>query len=420
MEDREKIIEIPDRFTFLNYGIIDFNRVISVFEWDVEQEKLVLDFRKCFRLNYQALSLIILYVWRLNSKGIYIELHHSQNSQEMWDRMGAKGWYPVLLDKDQNFIGDKLKPLIAIRDSRDFKAAVSKAEAYTQGFNIEYERTLRYVLSELLYNTLEHGSVVVQHGSSTRRIPSIIQFTWYVTRNKLSFIIADLGIGIKEHLEQTYTSFESDVDAIQHAIKPKVSGTFGVVRPYDKKDNAGAGLYISSNIMRRLNANMYIVSGNGVLHISPRDVTTRELSSRWPGTIVYGEVNLGEDTGFELHSLMSELRDKAKAEIDARSQADEEDNYYIHVRNYFGPYAEDKEAAKKFRDKNILPNIDQNKSLTFDFSDVKAAPHSFLSALLATPILRLGMLAYKKIKVINAEPEIRETIDFIMDENTEA
>lgn len=116
---------------------------------------------------------------------------------------------------------------------------------------------------------------------------------------------------------------------------------------------------------------------------------------------------------------MSELRDKAKAEIDARSQADEEDNYYIHIRNYFGPYAEDKEAAKRFRDKNILPSIDQNKSLTFDFSDVKAAPHSFLSALLATPISILGMLAYKKIKVINAEPEIRETIDFIMDENTD-
>jgi hypothetical protein len=337
----------------------------------------------------------------------------------MWNRMGGKGWYPVLQDKDQNFIGDKLKPLIAIRDSRDFKLAISKAEDYSKGFNIEYEKTLRSVLSELLYNTLEHGTLSVRHGTSIQRIPSIIQFTWYQTRNNLSFIIADLGVGIKKHLEQTYSGFENDAEAIQYAIKPKVSGTFGVVSPYANKDNAGVGLYISSNIMRRLNADMYIVSGNGVLHISPRDITTRELSHRWPGTIVYGEVSLGDEAGFELHSLMSELRDKAKAEIQAKTLAEEDNTYYVHIRNYFGPYAEDKEAAKRFRDKNILPNLETGKSLVLDFSDVNAAPHSFLNALLATPIHKLGMLAYKKIKVINAEPEIRETIDFILDENTE-
>ncbi len=32
--------------------------------------------------------------------------------------------------------------------------------------------------------------------------------------------------------------------------------------------------------------------------------------------------------------------------------------------------------------------------------------------------IRLGLAAYKKVKVINALPEIRETVDFIRDENT--
>jgi hypothetical protein len=49
---------------------------------------------------------------------------------------------------------------------------------------------------------------------------------------------------------------------------------------------------------------------------------------------------------------------------------------------------------------------------------VISAPHSFLSALLATPIKILGLPAYKKIKIVNAAPEIRETIDYILDENT--
>ncbi|WP_222860938.1 hypothetical protein [Vibrio cholerae] len=47
-----------------------------------------------------------------------------------------------------------------------------------------------------------------------------------------------------------------------------------------------------------------------------------------------------------------------------------------------------------------------------------SAPHSFLSALLASPIKSLGMVSFKRIKIINASPEIRETIDFIFDDNT--
>lgn len=66
-----------------------------------------------------------------------------------------------------------------------------------------------------------------------------------------------------------------------------------------------------------------------------------------------------------------------------------------------------------------MPNIDLDKKIIIDFEHIKSAPHSFLSALLATPVKRLGMKAYKKISILNASPEIRETIDYIMDENTE-
>ena len=70
------------------------------------------------------------------------------------------------------------------------------------------------------------------------------------------------------------------------------------------------------------------------------------------------------------------------------------------------------------RDRRLLPAIAQGKTLLLDFEEVISAPHSFLNALLASPIRQLGMAAYKRIKVINALPEIRETIDFILDENT--
>jgi hypothetical protein len=163
---------------------------------------------------------------------------------------------------------------------------------------------------------------------------------------------------------------------------------------------------------------MYIASGEGLLHISPKDITTKRLDSGWPGTFVYGEIDLGRDRTFELHALMSELREKVRQEINAKNTAIEEEFFYIHIRNYFGHYAEDKDAAKRFSDKEIIPKINEGLKLRIDFVDVKAAPHSFLSALLATPITMYGIRAYRNIKVINAPPEIRETIDYILEENT--
>jgi hypothetical protein len=331
--------------------------------------------------------------------------------------MGAKGWHHVLFEQGANFRGHQFKPLIALRDQADFGAALDRAEAYTKNFDVEYEKTLRYVLSELLYNTFEHGSRWFDNDQ--RRCPSIVQFTWYETRDELAFIVADLGIGIKRHLEQAYPPFETDLHAIREAIKPQVSGTFGQTNPYSGKNNAGAGLYLSTNIIRKLRAEMFIVSGNGLLHISPRDITGKDLNQSWPGTFVFVTLKIQKsDSPINLHEIMAEFRKDAAQEISMRDAKEQEERYTVSVENYFGRYAENKEEAVKFRDKRLLPAIEDGKSVLLDFSRVISAPHSFLSALLATPIGQLGMPAYKRIKVTNAEPEIRETIDFIMDENT--
>jgi hypothetical protein len=83
----------------------------------------------------------------------------------MRKRIGAMGWSQVLNSSSENFRGDRYKPLFAIRNQLDFSRALKKAESYTHGFNIEYEKTLRYVISELLYNTLE-----LQHSKKLRNI----------------------------------------------------------------------------------------------------------------------------------------------------------------------------------------------------------------------------------------------------------
>ncbi|MNJ67409.1 hypothetical protein D3C77_635800 [compost metagenome] len=86
--------------------------------------------------------------------------------------------------------------------------------------------------------------------------------------------------------------------------------------------------------------------------------------------------------------------------------------------NYFGKNADVKSEGISYRDKYIIPALSDGKSLLLDFVDVDSSTHSFLNALLATPIRRLGLMAYKRIRIVNATKEIRETIDYILDDNT--
>ncbi len=408
-------IVLPTKLSFKNLGVHDFDQFLRLFDWSLKETNVKIDFRKCRYANYQALSLFVLYVWYLKKRGCIVTLHYggfkSKSVTKMWHTMGANNLANVLNAKTENFHGEPHKPLLAIRNSEDFRAALEKAEDYTRSLHVEYEKTLRYILSELLYNTLEHGR-------NWQQIPSLLQFAWYREKHELSFIIADLGVGIKRHLSQAHSGLASDLEAILLALEPKVSGTFGGTSNYSAKNNAGVGLYISTNIIRRLHANMYIASGTGLVHISPTEVTQKELTSAWQGTFVYVTLELGIVPDLNLQKMMAEFREAAATEMLQADANEHRKSTYFNIRNYFGRYAEDKQLAIKLRDEKFLPAVTAGKSITIDFDEVISAPHSLLNALLATPIRSLGLAAYKKIKIINASPEIRETVDFILDENT--
>jgi hypothetical protein len=419
--DRAVTLTLPPTFIFKDHDLIDFSKSLSFFDWTLENRPVRIDFTQCESANYQTLSLLVPYVWRLRTQGCRISFGLADpisGASQMWRRMGGQGAFNVSTNPNDNFKGDRYKPLVAIRNAQDFKNALNRIENYTTEFDVEYLRTLRYVISELLYNTLEHGISTFWYKGRQLRTPSIVQFTWYDTRKELHFIVADTGVGIKRHLEQAYPPFESHADAIRYAIRPQVSGTFFGSDPYQAKNNAGVGLFISSNIVRRLNADMHIVSGDGVLHVSPRDISAKIISQSWPGTFVLVSVRLEAVVTFGLHAMMQEFRQAAEREIHKAAEMDADQQFYLHISNYFGPNAEDKEMAIRVRDTRLLPAVTDGKRILVDFEGVRSAPHSFLSALLATPIRVMGLRAYKNIKVVNASPEIRETIDFILDENT--
>lgn len=417
-----KRVVLPTELSFNKAGTKHFDHVLRRLDWSYKDIPVEIDFSNCRSANYQAAALLIPYCWKLKQQNCTISFNLDSDSEQhgsrVWQMMGAHGLFAVSTDPKVNFKGSKHKPLFAIRNSEDFKVALTQIDDFTSTYGIEYQKTLRYVLSELLYNVLEHGKSDFFWKGHRFPTPSVLQYTWYERVNELHFIVADIGVGVKRHLEQTYPGQASDEEALRLAIQPEISGTFGRQDPYLNRNNAGMGLFLSSNIVRRLRADMYVVSGNGVIHISPTDTTSKTLESGWPGTFALVIVRLDRGTVFALDSMMNEFREQARTEVKARTNASVENRHYLSIYNYFGRNADDKDAAIKYRDKYLMSAAEEGKSFVLDFNDVTSSTHSFLNALLASPIRRMGLLAFKKIRVVNASSDIRETIDYVLDDNT--
>lgn len=421
-QEKKIALKLPAEFTFNRGGVKYFDAVLSWFQWDLRDIPVEIDFRECSSANYQALSLLILYCWRLKQQGCTVSFlfdgDSEHNGSRVWRLLGAQGLFAVSTDPKVNFKFNEHKPLFAVRNSDDFKAALASVDGFTLNYGVEYQKTLRYVLSELLYNVLEHGKSDFFWRGHRYPTPSILQFTWYEKINELHFIVADIGSGVKAHLSQAYPGIASDEEALRLAIQPEVSGTFGIQDPYTSRNNAGMGLYLSSNIVRKLRADMHIGSGSGIVHISPADTTSKTIDAYWPGTFVLVTVRLDRGAEFALDAMMGEFREHARAEVKARTEAVQQERLYLSVYNYFGRHADVKSEAIQYRDRHLLPAVDMGKTIVIDFADVDSSTHSFLNALLASSIRRMGLMAYKRIRIVNASNEIRETVDYVLDDNT--
>lgn len=407
-EEKETItIRFPESFSSDEYTADNFNRILSFFNWSLKHKKVEFDFRECTTVPTFFTCLLTIFSNYLLSNNCEVKLLFPDGHIILDKVFKKKEDWDTLINSLKIRERKTFRPL-SIFNSKDREKALVFGEKFTESLNIEYEKTLRYFINEILYNTLEHGK-------NKFDIASELQFAFNEESKELSFAVTDVGVSIRRHLRQTYPNLATDSEAILQAIEPQISGTFGKPKTgYETKNNAGVGLFFSRNIAQRLNADMFIVSGNGFVHISPTKIIAKELENQWKGTFVYVKMKLGliEDLNFQ--KMLSEITKSIPKTV----KVTEDNNLYISVRNYFGKYAEDKDLAKKIRDEKLLPALADSKTLTIDFEEIISAPHSLLNAMLATPIERLGLAAYKKIRIINAAPEIRETLDFIFDDNT--
>lgn len=109
-------IVLPNHFIFRNQNVYDFDPILSFFDWEVSNKQVTIDFTQCVTANYQAMSLVVLYCWRLRKQGCRISFKLSneehRGASEIWRRMGAQGLFHVSTDEKTNFRHMAVKPLM--------------------------------------------------------------------------------------------------------------------------------------------------------------------------------------------------------------------------------------------------------------------------------------------------------------------
>ncbi|MBN1390666.1 MAG: hypothetical protein JXA22_08505 [Candidatus Thermoplasmatota archaeon] len=174
----------------------------------------------------------------------------------------------------------------------------------------KHSQAIKYVISELVQNVLEHSS---------SDLGAFVCAQYYRKSNTIRIGIADRGVGIRETISRSHLA-PSDLSAIRLALVPGITGT--TRREGGTDTNAGAGLFFIKSVATMNRDFFMIYSGNAMykllrsdrkrkrttLHSDPfRDRhSSGEDYPYWKGTAVGIDISL--DASAEFTDLLDQVR----------------------------------------------------------------------------------------------------------------
>ncbi len=183
----------------------------------------------------------------------------------------------------------------------------------------EMSQSIRYIVSELVRNVLEHAST---------KEGALVCAQYYKKSNSIRLGIVDIGIGIRKSLSRTHL-VANDIEAIKLALVPGITGT--TTREGGTENNAGAGLFFIKSIASINKGLLMIYSGKGMYKLLRNkrgklfaDSNMDNHSEKtdlplWQGTVVGIDIPLYDNEQFT--TLLSLIRETyAQAVRDRRKQ----------------------------------------------------------------------------------------------------
>lgn len=197
-------------------------------------------------------------------------------------------------------------PLSIVTDSSELTQVIAEIVPLLH-LEPQQAEPIRYVLSELVRNVLEHASA--PRGA-------ILCAQFYRKSNTIRIGIADTGVGIRRTIGVSHP-VTSDLEALRLALTPGITGT--TRRPGGTEYNAGAGLFFIKSIAKMSHDFFVIYSGNSLYKLlkSKKGVrlygdpfedrhSARDDLPPWQGTVVGIDIELEARQGFS--ALLDAIR----------------------------------------------------------------------------------------------------------------
>jgi anti-sigma regulatory factor (Ser/Thr protein kinase) len=182
---------------------------------------------------------------------------------------------------------------------------------------------IKYVVSELIRNVLEHAASPVG---------AFICAQYFKKTNRISIGVADRGIGITRSIRVSHRAAD-DKESINLALRPGITGTTS--RIGGTEYNAGAGLFFTRNIAKASNNFFFIYSGTAYFKQlrkgkpSPEQMelfsdpfldpcTVRADARPWKGTIV--GIDIAAEGGKEFSRLLADIRQAYSLDVKHRDK----------------------------------------------------------------------------------------------------
>ena len=137
----------------------------------------------------------------------------------------------------------------------------------------EDEDAFRYIIRELIDNALEHG------GS-----PAIACAQVFRNLGEVEIVVSDYGYGFLHTVARNY-KVNTYEEAIKKALEKEVSGSLRNMYGSSIK-HTGTGLYVISSIIKETEGKMFIISGDALVSLSGRQLTSYKMQEKWKGSVV--------------------------------------------------------------------------------------------------------------------------------------
>jgi parvulin-like peptidyl-prolyl isomerase len=160
---------------------------------------------------------------------------------------------------------------------------------------------LKYIIRELITNTIDHSDSVVNTVCAGQLFPNIKQS---------EIVVVDCGVGFFNTLKKRYGTLKDDADAVELALEKGTSGiTTRNSRHNAYNKNAGYGLYVISRIVKEFGGILKIISKNGVVSLNNSCITKFNNDDiLWRGSIVIVRLKQENFRDINLDDFLRKLR----------------------------------------------------------------------------------------------------------------